>query len=76
MGQVWVVGSAAEGELQHAHAGQTEVIAQTLDRVKSLAAPASAGKGYSMTATGPGGHRIGSSDGKTWYDLQTGQQVK
>jgi hypothetical protein len=31
---------------------------------------------YKQTATGPGGHKIGSNDGTTWVDLQTGEPVK
>lgn len=31
---------------------------------------------YAHTATGPNGHKIGSNDGKAWFDLQTGQAVK
>jgi len=31
---------------------------------------------YSMTATGPNGHKIGSNDGKIWYDVGTGQKVQ
>lgn len=32
---------------------------------------------YRQTATGPGGHKIGSNDnGQTWYDVQTGQKVQ
>jgi hypothetical protein len=32
---------------------------------------------YSMTATNPQGHKIGSNDnGKTWFDTQTGKPVK
>jgi hypothetical protein len=30
---------------------------------------------YSQTATGPGGHKIGSNDGITWYDVQTGKKI-
>lgn len=33
-------------------------------------------KQYSQTATGPNGHKIGSNDGSTWYDVQTGQLVQ
>lgn len=40
-------------------------------------APATASVTYKQTATGPGGHRIGSNDnGQTWYDLATGKQVQ
>ncbi len=31
---------------------------------------------YSRTATGPDGHKIGSNDGDTWYDLKTGKKVE
>lgn len=34
------------------------------------------GKTYKQTATGPGGHKIGSDDGETWYDMKTGQKVQ
>lgn len=30
---------------------------------------------YAQTATGPNGHRIGSDDGVSWFDVETGQQV-
>ena len=34
-------------------------------------------KTYKQTATGPNNHKIGSNDGGvTWYDVQTGKQVK
>lgn len=34
-------------------------------------------KSYSTTATGPGGHKIGSNDnGQTWFDVQTGKAVQ
>lgn len=38
--------------------------------------PTQAPKSFSMTATGPNGHKIGSNDGNSWFDVQTGQQVK
>lgn len=31
---------------------------------------------YRYTATGAGGHKIGSNDGATWYDVQTGRKVQ
>jgi hypothetical protein len=31
---------------------------------------------YSHTATGPNGHKIGTNDGKTWFDVQTGKQIQ
>jgi hypothetical protein len=35
------------------------------------------GGNYQQTATGPGGHKIGSNDGgKTWVDTQTGKPVQ
>ncbi len=41
-------------------------------RIELPQAPAS----YSQTATGPGGHKIGSNDnGKTWIDVQTGKPI-
>jgi hypothetical protein len=34
-------------------------------------------KSYQQTATGPGGHKIGSNDGgNTWFDVQTGKAVQ
>jgi hypothetical protein len=34
-------------------------------------------KTYQKTATGPNGHKIGTNDeGKTWFDVQTGQAIK
>ena len=42
-------------------------------RAGGNAAPAS----YTTTATGPGGHQIGSNDGgKTWVDVKTGKKVQ
>jgi hypothetical protein len=38
-------------------------------------ATTSPNKNYTMTATGPSDHKIGSNDGVTWFDIQTGQQV-
>lgn len=32
-------------------------------------------KTYSYTATGPNNHKIGSDDGVTWFDIQSGQQI-
>lgn len=31
---------------------------------------------YKETATGPNGHKIGSNDGVSWFDVQTGQKVQ
>jgi hypothetical protein len=31
---------------------------------------------YIRTAVGPNGHVIGSNDGKTWYDVQTGKPIQ
>lgn len=30
---------------------------------------------FKITATGQGGHKIGSNDGVTWFDVQTGKQL-
>jgi hypothetical protein len=38
--------------------------------------PATAPKSYSQTATGSNGHKIGSNDGITWFDVKTGKAVK
>lgn len=39
--------------------------------------PAVTQSSYPTTATGPGGHKIGSKDGgQTWFDVQTGKQVQ
>jgi hypothetical protein len=56
---------------------------RTIDRLRAKAegrampaAPASASH-YSVTATGPGGHKIGSNDGgRTWFDVRTGRQIQ
>ena len=32
-------------------------------------------RSYKSTATGPGGHKIGSDDGQTWFDVQTGKPI-
>lgn len=31
---------------------------------------------YSQTATGPNEHKIGTNDGKTWFDVQTGNKIQ
>jgi hypothetical protein len=31
---------------------------------------------YKQTASGPGGHKIGSNDGVNWFDVQTGKAVQ
>jgi hypothetical protein len=33
-------------------------------------------KNYWQTATGPNGHKIGTDDGVTWFDVETGQQIQ
>jgi hypothetical protein len=38
-------------------------------------APNPPNKNYRLTATGPNSHRIGSDNGATWFDIQTGRQV-
>ena len=38
--------------------------------------PHGAVKSYKQTATGPNGHKIGSDDGDTWYDVKTGKKVQ
>lgn len=43
---------------------------------RGTVAAALGGRKYTHTATNPQGHRIGSHDGQTWYDAQTGQQVQ
>lgn len=43
----------------------------------ALGAAQGSGKTYKQTATGPGGHKIGSDDGgNTWFDLSTGKKVQ
>lgn len=37
---------------------------------------ATAAQTYKQTATGPGGHKIGSNDGTSWFDLETGRPVQ
>jgi hypothetical protein len=38
---------------------------------------AGGGQTYKQTASGQGGHKIGSNDGgNTWFDVQTGKEVK
>jgi|GEM_PF-4110537 len=52
---------------------------QLLQKYTSGSKPAVAvapGGGYRQTATGPGGHKIGTNDGKTWFDVQTGKQLQ
>ena len=49
---------------------------QTADRFNAPAPGATSGGSFQTTATGAGGHKIGSNDGgKTWVDVQTGQPV-
>jgi hypothetical protein len=66
-------------------------LSAALDVVKETMAPFATGGGrlpgprtggagggttYKQTATGPGGHKIGSNDGGvTWYDMQTGRKL-
>ena len=38
--------------------------------------PATGGKVYKQTATGPNNHKIGSDDGNIWYDVNTGEAVQ
>lgn len=37
--------------------------------------PANAPASFSITATGADGHKIGSNDGKTWFDVQSGKKL-
>lgn len=48
----------------------------SLTRGTPLAGQSQAPKTYKKTATGPGGHKIGSDDGQNWVDLQTGKPVQ
>lgn len=48
----------------------TEQAAKTRDRVLG------SNKTYKHMAQGGNGHMIGSDDGKTWYDAQTGQKIQ
>lgn len=38
--------------------------------------PPTANKAYAQTATGPNGHKIGSNDGESWFDVKTGKAVQ
>lgn len=38
--------------------------------------PTQGGGSFKMTATGPNGHKIGSNDGNSWVDVQTGRAVQ
>lgn len=51
---------------------------KTLDALEQKAAGVQVGtpRSYGKIYVGPNGHRIGSNDGKTWYDVQTGEEVK
>lgn len=43
----------------------------------NMVPPAQGGQSYKQTASGPGGHKIGSNDGgNTWFDAQTGKAIK
>jgi hypothetical protein len=50
------------------------------NRIKAAGTPGAGNEGgttYKQTATGPGGHKIGSNDGgTTWVDVQTGRPVQ
>jgi hypothetical protein len=64
-------------EMAKTAAEQSKAVA----RIVSIAgqprvAAALGGRKYTHTATNPQGHRIGSHDGQTWYDVQSGQQVQ
>lgn len=45
---------------------------QTSGRRTGAPAPVS----FKQTATGPGGHKIGTNDGSSWFDVQTGKAIK
>lgn len=45
-------------------------------RVQATAPLNPPNKKYWQTATGPDNHKIGTDDGATWFDIQTGQQVE
>jgi len=58
---------------------KVNVLKQHLDRLNTEYGRGGGGsqKTYSMTATGPNGHKIGSNDnGSTWYDVRTGKLVQ
>lgn len=38
--------------------------------------PSTAHTTFRQTATGPNGHKIGTNDGTTWYDTQTGKAIE
>lgn len=60
-----------EGVLKRLAPGQTRVVGGASVRNST------AGRGtYQQTATGPGGHKIGSNDGVNWFDIQTGKAVQ
>lgn len=57
--------------------GRPVIYPQNKAIIDKWTAPSSQnGQGYAATATGPGGHKIGTNDGgKTWVDVTTGQPI-
>jgi hypothetical protein len=52
---------------------QTQLKAEAAQR---RPAPAQRARSYKLTAHSASGHQIGSDDGATWFDVQTGQRVQ
>lgn len=69
----------ADGAIDEMQAGtsRADILATDKKARKALSDyETNTGRTYKFTATGQGGHKIGSDDQKTWYDLQTGQRIK
>jgi len=57
--------------------GMTGVSGGVKVKHQGNALPSGGGNKYKQTASGPGGHKIGSNDnGATWFDTQTGKEIK
>jgi hypothetical protein len=59
--------NAAAAALEQAYPGQ---------KATRVARPYPEAMSYKMTATGAGGHKIGSNDGTTWFDATTGAKIQ
>jgi hypothetical protein len=67
---------ALEGAIKSAR-NSANVFIHQADHPGESRAPGAAPSTYSTTASGPGGHQIGSNDGgKTWFDTKTGAPIK
>lgn len=60
-------------------AGAVKTAGSNANKANNMVPPPQGGGkaiSYKQTASGPGGHKIGSNDGTTWFDVQTGKALK